>query len=256
MIVTIYGHTGVVGAQLYRWLKEQGVDVRGVSLDRTDGEPGGEWAFLCLPTPTIDGVQDVTAIADVMDTIDAPNIVIRSTVLPGTCDRLAGGQNDETTVYHWPEFLSARTAWEDFTHPRVRVVGAEDPIPNEAWLAEIEPLLPPVDETLFVTWETSEMLKYAHNIHGAMQVVYANTIYDACEQSGADWDMVRVMLPSLGYVSRAQSKAYWNIWKDGERGYAGACFPKDVAALLDYLDGTGELLEGMEAANARLRGVQ
>lgn len=258
----VYGHTGVVGSQLYRWLRERGADVAGVSLDRSDGEVGvPEWAFLCLPTLTgADGAQEQDAIWQVCNSWQGRNVgvVIRSTVLPGTCARLAEA-HPELTIYHWPEFLSARSAWEDFISPRARFVGCDMTSRGMGlWAEAIEPLLPvAVEGTRYMSTATSETLKYAHNVHGAMQVIYANQVYDVCNASGADWRQVRDALPQLGYVSHRQMQSYWDVWKDDKRGYGGTCFPKDVRALRAWLHSLSqpcELLDGMEAANARLRG--
>jgi len=262
----VYGHTGVVGGQLYRWLRERGEDVAGVSLDRKDGDASNpRWAFLCLPTLTReDGGQDIDAIRQVCGELHDTRVVIRSTVLPGTTDRLAW-EHQGLTFYHWPEFLSARTAWADFTHPRARFVGCDmRPKSIAAWQAELDPILPELQfnydrmAALFTTTNTSEMIKYAHNAHGAMQVIYANQIYDACILAGASWGDLLDALPMLGYVSHEQADAYWSVWKDDKRGYGGTCFPKDVGALRAWLGRHGqpsELLDGMEEANARLRGV-
>ena len=255
-MITVYGHTGVVGGALYRWLKEHAVAVAGVSLDRTDAcpersegaEPGGEWAFLCLPTlNTEDGHQDRGAIMSVCNGTGARFVVVRSTVLPGTCRTLQRAFPCKT-IYHWPEFLSERTAYADFCGPKARIVGG----PREPWQHDIEPLLPRAP-SYFVELETAEALKYAHNVAGAMQIVYANMLYDVCAKSGASWESVRAILPSLGYISPETARAYWNVWQDNKRGYAGHCFPKDVDALRGYLD--NDLLEGIAGANAKLRGT-
>lgn len=261
--LVVYGHTGMVGSQLYRWLRERGADVAGVSLDRCDGEIGvPEWAFLCLPTLTGEhGEQNQAALWEVCDGWQGRplRVVVRSTVLPGTCERLRRAHS-ELTIYHWPEFLSARTAWADFITPRVRFVGCNMlPKVVAAWQQDIEPLLPvAVEMTRYMSAATSETIKYAHNAHGAMQIIYANQMYDVCNAVGADWQQVHDCLPQLGYVSHRQMASYWDVWKDNKRGYGGTCFPKDVGALRAWLHGLRqpcELLDGMEAANARLRGV-
>lgn len=258
----VYGHTGVVGSQLYRWLRERGADVAGVSLDRSDGEVGvPEWAFLCLPTPNDEQGQDQDAIwatCRLLAEQGCQRVVVRSTTVPGTMQSLQRAFA-RMTFYHWPEFLSARTAWEDFTHPRARFVGGRMRAQSiAAWGKQVEPLLPvAVEGTRYMSTATSETLKYAHNLHGALQVIYANQMYDVCSQAGASWQDVSEALPLLGYVSERQRDAYWNVWKDGTRGYGGACFPKDVRALRCWLMRRcqpTELLDGMEAANARLRG--
>jgi len=253
MKYTVWGHTGVVGSQLYRWLSEHGQDVAGVSLDRTDGKPGehdDDWHFLCLPTPNNElGQQDPSALVAVLPRLSG-HVVVRSTVLPGTCRRIQQGYA-HFDVHHWPEFLSERTAWEDFCHPKVRIVGTEAG-DSSIWHREIQPLLPEAP-TVYLNLEQAEVVKYAHNVHGAMQIVFANVLYDACQKAGADWGAFLSVMPMLGYISPATARAYWDVWKDGQRGYGGNCFPKDVDALRAWMD--SPLLDGIAEENRRLRGL-
>ena len=251
--VTVYGHTGVVGRVLYEYLRElAGLAVGGVSLDgETPGADDCEWAFVCVPTPTVDGGQDQGPLYSVLRRTRARNVVIRSTVLPGTC-AVIQATHPEWAVYHWPEFLSARRAKADFRHPHTQVVGCVD---SQPWAETWERRLPGRwQPTQYVDLSTAELIKYAHNCHGAMEVIFANLLHDACERSGAQYECVRGVMPSLGYLSRPMVQTYWNVHQDGKRGYAGACFPKDVQALAVWLGEQGELLQGMEKANARLRG--
>ncbi len=250
---TVYGHTGVVGRVLYEYLQGlEGLDVGGVSLEgETPGADDCEWAFVCVPTLTVDGEQDQGPLCDVLRRTRARNVVIRSTVLPGTCAWIQAIHPD-WTVYHWPEFLSARTAAADFAHPHTQVVGCAD---SQPWVETWEWRLPIGERlTQYVDLSTAEVIKYAHNCHGAMEVIFANLLYDACARSGAQFEGVRQVVPLLGYVGRSLVSTYWNVHQDDQRGYAGACFPKDVQALAGWLGERGELLQGMERANARLRG--
>ena len=258
MRVTVYGHTGTVGSVLYRWLRERTpVELAGVSLDTWDEHMWWpDWAFICVPTPTTADGQDVSALEDVLHRLGFnepahrhPGIVIRSTVLPGTCERIAR-EHPEWHVWHWPEFLSARTAWEDFCHPWAHVVGGD----AAEWADTWQNLLPRAGQTVYVDRTTAECIKYAHNCHGALQVTYANLLYDMAQQAGGDFEAVKRAMLSLAYIGLGIVKGYWDVWRDGDRGYGGACFPKDVDAIRHWLMGQAELLDGMAAANARLRG--
>jgi len=248
----IYGHTGTVGRQLYDWLDLAGVPVGGVSLDREAPIEGAEWVFVCVPTPTReDGTQDTTALDAVIRDLegDGLGVVIRSTVLPGTCDDIQDA-HPEWDVYHWPEFLSARSAWMDFRSPAAHVLGGYD---IDRWHETWPALLPaPSRRWAYMTLAEAEIVKYLHNAHGAMQVVFGNLLYDACQRAGAQDAVVKAAMLHLGYVSDKVINGYWQAWHDGKRGYGGACFPKDVAALRRWMGDDGLLLEGMEAANKRL----
>jgi UDPglucose 6-dehydrogenase len=257
-MIRIYGHTGVVGAQVYRRLAGT-PGLSGVSLDRVDGDSSGvpDWAFVCVPTPTTDEGQDLSAVESVLAQLAGHEsaVVIRSTVLPGTCDRIQA-DHPEWDVYHWPEFLSARHAAYDFTYPDTQVIGHNDRAVD--WEEIWEPILPQPDGSLWthVSLAEAECIKYAHNAHGAMQVTFANLVHDICTQSGADYGRIYHWALAMDRVGYGTVTSYWNVGKDGYRGYGGACFPKDVKALRQWLGDKCELLDGMEAANARLRRIR
>jgi len=259
MRVTVYGHTGTVGSVLYRWLRERTpVELGGIALDGWDdkADQHPDWVFICVPTPTGPEGQDQKAIDFVVQHVARCHpkqplaVVIRSTVLPGTCDRIAR-EHPEWRVYHWPEFLSARTAWEDFCAPRVQIVGGDGIEWSDVWYGRLPKA---VKGTLYLDLTTAELVKYAHNCHGAMQVIFGNLLCDMIQAASGDMATLKAALPLLGYVNSRLVGAYWDVWRDGERGYAGACFPKDVDAVRHWLAGQAELLDGMAAANARLRG--
>jgi UDP-glucose 6-dehydrogenase len=256
MKALVYGHTGVVGAQLYRWLKKRKVNVSGISLDKTEGFMADvDWFFICLPTPTIDHRQDLGVIESVLDGLPySPiHVVIRSTVLPGTCSTIQD-LHPQWNVYHWPEFLSARTAWHDFMVPKVSVIGVTSEGAQFEWLQAWGTVLPnPTNGTHFTDLVTAETIKYTHNVHGALQVIYSNMVWDICHKADANYQAVAQVIPQVGYISPAQVEAYWHVGRDGYRGYDGACFPKDVAAMAGFLSEKAELLVGMERANKRLR---
>jgi UDP-glucose 6-dehydrogenase len=254
--VAIFGHTGVVGSQLYKWFKVQSlkdINVVGISVGVIDGVfDYADWIFLCLPTPNKNGQQDLSAFDEVLPHIDANdecNVVIRSTVLPGTCDKIQR-EHPNWRVFHWPEFLSAATAWEDFIWPNTRIVGTAAKNNIVIWKEGIEALLPKTlhFSTVFTTLPTSETIKYAHNINGAMQIVFANLLYDVCNKSKANFGHLKELMPTLGYIPKNAVDSYWDVFKDGYRGYGGACFPKDIAALNTYLD-CSNLLSGIIDAN-------
>ena len=260
--VLVYGHTGVVGAQLFRWLAEHDTPMLGgISLDRENGYLGQppEWVFVCVPTPTTDAGQDLSAVESVLARHAGHEcaVVIRSTVLPGTCDRIQA-EHPEWAVYHWPEFLNARSAWEDFCNPRVQVIG--NGIHSSAWDSRWESVLPrptASGQWVSVSLASAEGIKYGHNVHGAMQVIFANLMHDVCRRAGGgNWAAIAWGMTQIGYVTLQLHDAYWDVWRDNKRGYAGACFPKDVKALLAYMGDEGELLDGMERANARLLAVK
>ena len=85
--------------------------------------------ILCLPTPTIKGKQDISAIEEWLEKIKNGNseslVIIRSTILPGTTEKLI--KKYDLNIVFVPEFLTESTAVEDAVNPEFMVIGTKDP---------------------------------------------------------------------------------------------------------------------------------
>ena len=98
-------------------------------------------------------------------------IWIRTTILPGTSKKLS----EETghIVYHMPEFLTERTYLEDFKWQPMVFTGAPEHV-------ELLKKIFHGKKHIVMSSEEAEMVKYAHNVFGALKVTYFNCIYDLC----------------------------------------------------------------------------
>jgi UDP-glucose 6-dehydrogenase len=74
------------------------------------------------------------------------------------------------------------------------------------------------------------MMKYAFNTFFITKIVYANSIYDACEASGANYKTIREALMSHPWGS----KHHFKVFHKGGRGGGGHCFPKDIKAFAKW----------------------
>jgi UDP-glucose 6-dehydrogenase len=75
----------------------------------------------------------------------------------------------------------------------------------------------------------AEMVKYLTNSFLATKVSFANEMYQICEGLGVDYDKV---IEYATYDKRL-GDSHWNVpGPDGDFGYGGHCFPKDVKALM------------------------
>merc|ERR1712051_32193 len=73
------------------------------------------------------------------------------------------------------------------------------------------------------------MVKYVTNSFLATKVSFANEMYEICNGLDVDWDKV---IEYACYDERL-GKSHWSVpGPDGELGYGGHCFPKDVKALI------------------------
>lgn len=183
--------------------------------------------ILCLPTPTVKGVQDLTIIESWLKKIaklgDKTLVIIRSTILPGTTEKLSNKYG--LKIVYIPEFLTELTALEDAKHPEFLIIGGDDSKAKET-AGKLFAKIKPKHSTYFCTAVTAEVLKYTFNSWFAMKVIFANQIFDVCGKTGAAYGAISQALEDHKWGS----KNGWDIWQGDYRGYGGKCLPKDVEA--------------------------
>jgi UDPglucose 6-dehydrogenase len=204
--------------------------------------------FLCVPTPTEKGKQNLTAIHEWLVRIKKlktnPIVVIRSTVLPGTTEKLIDQYG--LRIVFVPEFLTESSALSDELCPELLVIGT--------WDFELRSVLSDFfmdmgmqpRRVMFGSPTTAEMIKYTMNTFFALKVTFANQIWDACQKSGADYGKIAEALE----FHKWGSKNGWNVWQGGFRGYSGKCLPKDTEAFINAFH--APLLSVMQAINNEL----
>lgn len=193
--------------------------------------------FITLPTPTVDGRIDLSALIAGCDGVarHAPgcDIAIKSTVVPGTARMI--GQRTGMNVIANPEFTREGSAVMDTEKPdRVVVGGKETSRVEEIWAFTGAPVIR-------TTWENAEMIKYASNAFLACKISFINEMADLCEKiPGCD---VEIVAAGMGMDRRIGP----HFLRAG-LGYGGSCFPKDTEALASYARERGTRLSLVESA--------
>jgi UDPglucose 6-dehydrogenase len=171
-------------------------------------------------------------------------VVICSTVPIGTCVSLANAY-PQHTILHNPEFLRAKTAWEDFTHPLRQVLGFTRPADRKI-AEDLLLVLPCCDCFCVVYTDVSELVKLSSNLLLAVRITAAQQVMSL---AGAKRNQVADILavdPRIGAYGFDCSE---------QVGYAGRCLPKDVKAFL-YECGKAGIeagwLEMMDKENEKL----
>lgn len=213
--------------------------------------------FVCVPTPAAPGGGADTSIvrqvvAELACATPSPVVVIRSTVPPGTTQALAA-RHAPLPVVACPEFLREHAAAADLADATRIVVGLPaGAAPSVlAPLAPVWPVLSPKAHLVVTDAATAELAKYATNAFLALKVTFANQLADACAAQGVDYAaFARVLAldPRIGASHLAVPG------HDGQRGFGGACLPKDMAALLALAGPQLPLLEEAVRWNAVVRG--
>jgi len=206
--------------------------------------------FICVPTPWTSQIGfDLSAIEDVFSIIKGRKIiVIKSTVLPGTTDKMQKRYPQHKVLFN-PEFLRQATAEKDMRNPFEQIIGYTEKSKGVA--KEILKILPKAPTEFIVPAKEAEMAKYFSNVFLSTKVVFANQIYDLCQKLGINYDLVKEMAK----VNPRFSFSHFDIWTDGYRGYSGACLPKDTRSLIQLGDKVGvdlKLLKLVEKINNEL----
>ncbi|OGF74029.1 hypothetical protein A3J56_01670 [Candidatus Giovannonibacteria bacterium RIFCSPHIGHO2_02_FULL_46_20] len=238
---------GMVGEQMRRYYEEKRgyrrlvnlfcYDVDGRKLYH-DNIACADVIFVCVPTPSLrDGSCDTNVVERVIskyaDKKPSPVFVIRSTVVPGTCERFA--QKYNVLILFNPEFLTEANAWEDFMYPDRQIVGAASGA--ECHTKSIFFLLPHSERggDIAMTSTEAEFVKYCSNEFGARKVCFANqtavraALYSAV--LGAPMDEHKI-LNAIG-LDRRIGQSWMTLDYNHFRGYGGYCFIKDMNAQIE-----------------------
>jgi len=218
--------------------------------------------FVCLPTPMktngecYTGIVEETVqkISNQVPTGERRVLVLKSTMPPGTSERIQSMVPNLDIVFN-PEFLTEANAANDFINQNRIVLGFT---PQSSW--EARNLI----TTLFVETFTSastyactaseaEMVKYVTNNFLTVKVSFANEMYKICQAAGLDyWTVVQIAAKD-----ERLGTSHWRVpGPDGDFGYGGHCFPKDIAAMIKVANDLGvtpTLLEATVQVNDEVR---
>jgi UDPglucose 6-dehydrogenase len=231
---------GMVGRQMVDWFVEQHHEV--LVLDPAQGKQDelslAHVVFVCVPTPERDGSYDLSAVEDAFThTATGQIVVLRSTVLPGTTEKLQQDHPDRIVLF-CPEFLTERRAKADVRMPARTIVGYV----NESHKVEAGLVIASLPEALYESTmpaREAEAVKLFSNAFYALKVAYANQFYDYCKAMGIDYETIREAAsndPMMG-------AEHLQVWLDGYRGFGGKCLPKDTRALYGQSKGACSPIE-------------
>jgi len=154
-------------------------------------------------------------------------IAIRSTVLPGTCDKVAeiitqiSGKvrNVDFAIVDNPEFLREGTAVADYFNPPLTLIGSDNRYAAEI-VGSLYKQLP--GEIIITDLRIAEIMKYVNNTYHALKISFANEVGNVC--SALDIDSHKVMEI---FCKDKQLNISPYYFKPGF-AYGGSCLPKDL----------------------------
>lgn len=211
--------------------------------------------FVCLPTPMkSDGSCDTSLVESTIKRCFefgiTETVVIKSTVSPGTTARLNSLYPNMSVVFN-PEFLTERNAINDYENQTRIILGG--PRPGTTELKQVFSKVFPKAHIIKTDSTHAEMVKYLTNTFLSVKVSFANEIYQLCEGLNIDYDKV------VEYATHDErlGDSHWNVpGHDGDFGFGGHCFPKDLSALIhlaDNLETTSNVLNATRDTNDLVR---
>ena len=217
-----------------------------VATQNHDVNSQSDLAYIAVGTPSrTDGSVDSSHVEEASRAIGRSLrgasqhqlVIVKSTVLPGTArnvvkvtlERESGKvAGKDFSVCSNPEFLREGNAIHDTEFPDRIIIGSDD----ASAMGMLESVyrkfhcdsLPPILKTSF---ENAELTKYANNAFLATKVSFINSIASIAERTPhAD---VKAVAEGIGLDERIGPK-----FLNAGLGWGGSCFPKDLAALLNF----------------------
>ena len=200
---------------------------------------GCDYVFICLPTPMTrpeGGPCNIDILDDFLSRVEyTPNqvLIIKSTVPVGTTRKMAK-KYALGNLIHNPEFLTAANAKEDFVNADRTVIGSPhwDPIIGCGFMDRVIELFQnqfPDTPVYPMFSDESELVKYTANCFLATKVMFFNEISKLAENLGINYEEIM-----RGVLSdpRINSSHTMVPGPDGNYGFGGTCFPKDINALI------------------------
>lgn len=214
--------------------------------------------FVCVPSPSReDGGCDTSILEEVLKNLLFVNIskqipiISKVTAPPSVYSKL---QAQYPNLVHSPEFLTAKNAMWDYKYGKLAIVGG-----NSEWCEKVSRVILSGmvelrrDDILITDIKTASLYKYMANSYLAAKVTFMNDFYELAEAEGISWKEMSRLVSKDDRIGKTHLSV---PGPDGQFGWGGFCFPKDVAAIQQEAYTLGvdmELLGRVEDLNKKHR---
>ena len=223
-----------------------------------------DFVFVCVPTPMVDvegGRADLSIMDSVFEQINKTRkeienvnkdsvFVIKSTVPVGTTRKYIDAY--DFPIVHCPEFLTARSCHIDFLTPSRNIIGGTD-LGGLMRLHNLFEKRFPGVQILIMGPDEAEFVKYMCNCFFATKVMFFNEMKTLVDKVGANWDSVIKGTMSDGRIGISHFQVPGH---DGDMGFGGLCFPKDLNAMISRFEDEGldpKVMKAVWEQNKKLR---
>ncbi len=193
------------------------------------------YIFICVPTPmSDDGSQDCSILESIVEGLSKMDyegiVILKSTVLP---DILSKIRSKLANFVYNPEFLREKFAEEDFVNSSFIILGGEKKNQKKVENLYLNHSNCKSSNFIYTDIFTASIIKYTINSFLATKVLFFNQIREIFDASGSS-ESWNEFIDIVNFDERIGSSHMMVPGHDGKKGFGGACFTKDTAALLNY----------------------
>lgn len=196
--------------------------------------------FISVPTPMFTtgkcNLNIIDSVITDLTKLNYPmkNVIIRSTVPPGTSDKY--------NCSFMPEFLTEQNYLRDFKNNNCWILGTtckyvEQTFTKVINFAHKEGRITS-NNTYVVKPVEAEIIKYGRNNFMAVKVAFFNEYSNVTNEHGCDFEKVRNGICMDHRITHSHS---YVPGPDGRKGFGGTCFPKDINAMIYHMENDLEL---------------
>jgi len=186
--------------------------------------------IICVDTPSGSGGEcDVSHVRDAVERLPVEKVLIKSTVAPGTTDKLC--EETGKQICFSPEYFGESPFnewyWTDGSKDVPFVIFGGTPSIRRFFVDFLSPVLGPGKTYFQCSALEAEIVKYMENAYLATKVSFANEFRRICDAFGADWHTVREGWLLDPRIERSHTLAFAD-----SPGFSGKCLPKDLRAIV------------------------
>lgn len=244
---------GFVGSAVYEGLQWAGNQLCSydpkIESSKFEDILNTECVFICVPTnPMPDGTCDTSIVEECLKKLFDANyhgiMVIKSTVTPGTTQRLIDMYSERSPEYSTPgtdyydfshrivfcpEFLRERSAVTDFIDNHDILITGSASKGAALVVREAHHHLP--KSFAWMSPTEAELCKYFNNVFNAARIVFANGFYEVAKALGADYQKIFSAM-----IQRNCITSHYLACNESLRGYSGKCLVKDTLAFARLIE--------------------
>jgi UDPglucose 6-dehydrogenase len=263
MKISICG-CGFVGNAIYQYFSKKDIYIiKTYDLYKNIGSfediVDSDILYLCLPTLYDETIKsyDMTEINKTLHRLNDNKykgvILIKSTIIPIYCIE----QNKlypNLFIMSNPEFLTARTANEDFARQTHIIIGytpeseSKNVFIKEFYLENFPDAVVSITDVI-----TANLTKLACNSFYSVKIQFFTEIYLLCEKLAISYNEVKNLMILNNWIN----PMHMNIpGPDNKISFGGACFPKDISALNEFMkqfDTPSDVIESTIMEQKRMR---